>query len=187
MGAKRKARKEFEKEQELAMLREKKERKEAVARDNAQKLAAKLEAMSPEEKSEFLRKQAKLRKIALVIVLVAFGLFVVAIIGSSGDSTTTDSQNTPSANAVFSGKILSTRVINPATLQVKFEIENSGTDAGVPNCIVRVEDASRTYKGFDSPIFDYSVEPHSSITGAINLTVTKEGAYFVTQGSVSCN
>jgi hypothetical protein len=187
MSAKRKARKEFEKEQELEKLREKKERKEAVARDAAQKLSAKLDAMSPEEKTEFLRKQAKQRKIALIVVLVAVGLFVVAIFSSGGDTTDTESQSTPNANAVFSGKILSTRVINPATLQVKFEIENTGTDAGVPSCIVSVQDASRTYKGFDSPIFDYSIEPNSSISGAINLTVTKEGAYFVTQGDVTCS
>ena len=184
MGAKRKARKEFEKEQELEKLREKKERKQDVARDLAQKQSAKLEAMTPEEKAVFLKKQTKLRKIALVIFALAFVLFGVAIFGSNDETTTTV---TPSSNAIFSGKILSSKVINPATVQVKFEITNSGTDAGIPSCIVRVQDASNTYKGFDSPIFDYSIEPNSSITGAVNLTVTKEGAIFVTQGEVSCN
>lgn len=187
MGAKRKARKEFEKELELEKLREKKDRKEAVARDVAQKAAAKLDAMSPEEKAIFLKKQSKLRKIALIIFLCAFGLFLVGIFGSNNEPSTTDTKSTPSANAIFSGKVLSSKVINPATVQVKFEITNTGTDAGIPSCIVRVQDASRTYKGFDSPIFDYAIEPNSSITGAINLTVTKEGAYFVTEGEVSCS
>jgi hypothetical protein len=187
MSAKRKARKEFEKEQELEKLREKKERKESVAREVAQKAAAKFDAMSPEEKTIFLKKQSKMRKIALIIFLCAFGLFLVSIFSSSDEPANTDTQTTPSANAVFSGTVLSSEVINPATIQVKFEITNTGTDAGIPNCIVRVQDASRTYKGFDSPIFDYAIEPNSSITGAINLTVTKEGAYFVTEGEVSCN
>ena len=184
MGAKRKARKEFEKELELEKLREKKERKQAVARDIAQKQSAKLEAMTPEEKAMFQKKQSKLRKIALIIFLFAFVLFGVAIFGSDGETSTTV---TPSSNAIFSGKILSSEVINPATVKVKFEITNSGTDAAIPSCIVRVHDASRTYNGFDSPIFDYAIEPNSSITGALNLTVTKEGAFFVTQGEVSCN
>lgn len=187
MSAKRKARKEFEKEQELEKLRQKKERKESVARDVAQKAAAKFDALSPEEKSVFLKKQSRMRKIALIIFLCAFGLFLIGIFGSTDESATTDTQSTPSANAVFSGKVLSSQVINPATVQVKFEITNSGTEAGIPSCIVRVQDASRTYKGFDSPIFDYAIEPKSSITGAINLTVTKEGAYFVTEGEVSCS
>jgi hypothetical protein len=187
MSAKRKARKEFEKEQELEKLRQKKDRKESAAREVAQKAAAKFDSMTPEEKAIFLKKQSKVRKIALIIFLCAFGLFLVAIFGSDSDPATTDTKSTPSANAVFSGKVLSSKVINPATVQVKFEITNTGTDAGIPSCIVRVQDASRTYKGFDSPIFDYAIEPNSSITGAINLTVTKEGAYFVTQGEVSCS
>lgn len=184
MGAKRKARKEFEKEQELEKLREKKERKKDVAREIAQKQSAKLEAMTPEEKTVLLKKQSKLRKIALIIFALAFVLFGVAIFGSSDETPTPEA---PSSNAIFSGKILSSEVINPATVKVKFEITNSGTDAGIPSCIVRVYDSSRTYNGFDSPIFDYAIEPNSSITGALNLTVTKEGALFVTQGEVSCN
>ena len=147
-------------------------------------LAAPFKSMTPEEKAVFLKKQTKLRKIALVIFALAFVLFGVAIFGSNDETTTTV---TPSSNAIFSGRILSSKVINPATVQVKFEITNSGTDAGIPSCIVRVQDASNTYKGFDSPIFDYAIEPNSSITGAVNLTVTKEGAFFVTQGEVSCN
>jgi hypothetical protein len=184
MGAKRKARKEFEKEQELEKLREKKERKQDVARDLAQKQSAKLEAMTPEERAVFQKKQSKLTKIVTIIFLLTIVLLGIAIFGSDGETST---PVTPSSNAIFSGKILSSEVVNPATVKVKFEITNSGTDAGIPSCVVRVQDASGTYKGFDSPIFDYSIEPNSSITGAINLTVTKEGASFVTQGEVSCN
>lgn len=185
MGAKRKARKEFEKEQELEKLRAKQERKDGVAREAAQRAAAKFEAMTPEERSQFQKRQAKIRKIALVIVLCAFGLFLVGIFGSDTESSTSDT--TKSTDAVFSGKVLSSKVVNPAMVQVKFEITNTGTDAGKPNCIVRVQDASRTYKGFDSPIFDYAIEPKSTITGVINLTVTNQGALFVTEGEVSCS
>lgn len=185
MGAKKKARKEFEKEQELEKLRAKTQRKEEVARAVQEREAAKIAAMSPEEKEAYLRKQAKTRKIALIITLVAVLFFVIAIFsGGSGDVET---PATPSANASFSGEIISSKVINPATVNVSFKITNDGTDPGKPNCKVSVQDSSGTYRGYDYPIFDYSVEPKSSVTGNINLTVTKEGALFVTQGEVSCS
>ena len=184
MGAKRRARKEFEKEQELEKLRAKSERKQEIARIAQEKEAAKIAAMTPEEKEVYLRKQARNRKVTIAIVLLAFAFLVIAgFSGSSEDTGTT----TPSTNASFSGEIISSKVINLATVNVVFKISNTGTDPGTPNCMVRVQDASGTYRGYDSPIFDYPIEPNSSITGNINLTVTKEGALFVTEGEVTCS
>lgn len=185
MSAKRKARKEFEKEQELAKLRAKSERKEAAKRQAEERLAAKLASMSPEEKDLFLKKQAKIRKISVVIILIAAFFFLISIFSGSGSDV--DSSNATKTNASFTGKIISSKVINPATVNVSFEITNNGTDPDVPNCKVSVQDSSGTYRGYDFPIFNYPLEPKSSISGNINLTVTKEGAFFVTQGEVTCS
>lgn len=177
MGAKKKARQEFAKEQELERLRARKETAANLRAATAEKLAN----MSPEEREVFDRKTKKRTR----IILGLFGAAILlVIIGVAGGGSSTPS--TPSTSAVFSGKVAFINVLDPATVNVGFEITNSGTGAGVPNCTIKVQNAGGSYTGFDSPIVSESVLPGKSLKANINLTVTHEGAAFVDRGSVTC-
>jgi hypothetical protein len=52
---------------------------------------------------------------------------------------------------------------------------------------VRVSDASSTYKGYDFISGFGEIKPGAKFMGNVVLTVTKEGAFFVTTGSVDCD
>ena len=93
----------------------------------------------------------------------------------------------PAKSALFSGEIGTWKAINPASGVVSFTITNSGDAAGKPDCKVAVQDSSGTYRGYDYPIFDEDVAPGESVKGNITLTVTKEGAAYITTGSVTCS
>ena len=52
---------------------------------------------------------------------------------------------------------------------------------------MRVSDASSTYKGYDFISGFGDIKPGAKFMGNVVLTVTKEGAFFVTTGSVDCD
>ena len=127
---------------------------------------------------------------AVVVILL---LSLIGAATGSGDSTTTTQTKTekkveaPAKVASFSGEIGTWNAINPASGTVTFSITNNGDAPGKPNCKVAVQDESGTYRGYDYPIFDNEVAPGETVKGKITLTVTKEGATYVTNGSVTCD
>jgi Fe2+ transport system protein B len=98
-----------------------------------------------------------------------------------------NSPSTPAAPASsFTGQVLSDTVIDPATANVQFSITNDGTTAGIPNCSVEVHNAGYSYTGFDSPIISTPIAPGATLKGNMNITVTGQGASFITAGTVTC-
>ena len=130
-----------------------------------------------------------------LISLIVFG--VLMIIGSFSDTSTTSTDpNTvveetttePATSAVFEGEITRWEPLNPASGRAVFTIRNVGDAAGVPgDCTVKVQDASGTYRGFDFITLENEIQPGAKFMGNVVLTVTKEGAQFVTQGSIECD
>ncbi|MFM1797255.1 MAG: hypothetical protein RL733_1036, partial [Actinomycetota bacterium] len=54
-------------------------------------------------------------------------------------------------------------------------------------CTVRVQDDSRNYNGYDFVSgFSETIKPGGKFMANVILTVTNEGAFFVTSGSVDC-
>lgn len=164
MSAKKEARKQFEKEQALERLR----------KIEAEKLKQ-LASLSPEE-ILIANKKLKRRKI---FVLMVFGLAIlligIALISGS------------SHKSIFSGKVYGVKVVDPATVNVQFTFTNTGTVAAPPNCSIHVQNAGGSYVGFDSPVMTSPVSPGASISGNINLTITGNGAQYISQGNVTCN
>ena len=81
---------------------------------------------------------------------------------------------------------LSHAVINPATISVRFSVTNDGTQPVKPDCTIRMQDASGTYRGFDVFSLKENIEPGQSKQIVGQLTITKEGASFANKFSGEC-
>jgi hypothetical protein len=77
-------------------------------------------------------------------------------------------------------------VVNPATLAVRFTIKNDGTRLVDPSCIIRAQDESGTYHGFDVFVPPKAIQPGSVVHLVGNLTITKQGAAYVTTVKINC-
>ena len=177
MGAKRQAKKEFEKEQELEKLRA----KAAAAQARKEAYQAKLDSMSPEDRARFFKK----RKRNILIVVAVFLLFIV--IGAFGGSDSSSSSSGTTKTRNYPASIERISVVNPASVRVIFTVKNDGTVEVKPSCTIKVSDESSTYTGFDIFNFDQALSPGQQKNGAGVITVTKQGAAFVTKGSIVCS
>lgn len=140
------------------------------------------------------------KNVKIGVTAVSLLLVVIALATSPDTSTQTNTTNqqqsqpkqeqpqAPQPKAKFEGKILSYDAINPATLQFVTEVKNTGDAEGKFSCTVRGKDASSTYTGFD--IFEDeggSLKPGETKTFNGVITIKKEGAYYVSDVSISCN
>ena len=113
----------------------------------------------------------------LIIAMFVVGYLVATYTGAGSNSSKT----------TFMGSVLKIDVVNPATVNVEFQFRNVGSENGIPDCKVKVQDVSGTYSGFDYPIITTEVKPMETISGNMNLTIRNQGASYVTQGSVTCD
>jgi hypothetical protein len=136
------------------------------------------------------KKKKRLKKwqifVLVIVVLIAIG----AIFGdqSTTNNTSTNESEEPKASFSYSAEISRWEPLNPASGRATFTIYNTGDESFVPTtCKVKVQDDSLTYKGYDFISgFTESIKPGAKFMGNVVLTVTKEGAYFVTKGTVDC-
>ena len=192
MGAKRQARKEFAKDQELEKLRVQKERatanKERAANARQEKkvaLKARIDAMTPEEKSVFLKKR-NIKRIVIAAIVVTFLIISFASGGSTtSTNTSTSTSSETSHTRSYAAKVDGSAVINPASLAVRFTVTNDGTQTVTPSCTIDAKDPSSTYHGYD--IFEINPIKAGGVEHAVgNLTITKEGSSFITDIKISC-
>ena len=176
MGAKRQAKKQFEKDKELEKLRN----RAAAAQQRKEMKQAMLDAMSPEELQAYKKKRIK------KYVIVAGVLVVLLIMGSLGGNKSGTKSDTGSTTREFPATIEKIMVVNPASVKVFFNVKNDSNGDIKPSCTINVKDDSGTYHGFD--VFDIqdSVSPGQQRNGAGVITVTKQGAAFATRGSITC-
>ena len=108
------------------------------------------------------------------------GALILAYLVTSCGLTSETSKTT------FMGSVFKIDVINPAAVAVEFQLRNVGSENGIPDCIVKVQDVSGTYSGFDKPIMNTEVKPMETIIGNMIIRIRNQGASYVTQGSVTC-
>lgn len=111
--------------------------------------------------------------VALLAVAGLIAWFLVSVYGGSSGS--------------FSAKATDMTVVNPATLAVTFKVTNTGSSAATPMCMVDVTDASGTYSGADEGSLSNPVQPGATVTSVMQVTVTHQGAQYVTSATVSCS
>jgi hypothetical protein len=122
--------------------------------------------------------------------IIPLGFLVLSMIGGifdSGDSSSTDSSTSASSQTrSYPVKYVRHAVINPATLTVVWSITNDGTQPVKPKCTIRMQDTSGTYKGFDIFEITNPIEPSQTKEAIGQLTITNEGADYVTEFSGEC-
>ncbi len=144
------------------------------------------------------RKQNWFKRHKILSTLLA--LFIIfLIIGATGqDSKNKNSQgtgsttkptaqpSTPPAKAQYGAKITDYMPVNPADLKVYAEVTNTGNGAGKPECTIKARDDSYTYSGFDIVDYNTDLRPSGIWSFAGDLTITKQGANYVTQVTIDC-
>ena len=122
-----------------------------------------------------------------VVVIFFVYVLVAAVtgIGESDDAAKSTTEKT-SVERSYPVEYVRHAVINPATISVAFNVTNDGTQPIQPKCTIRMQDLSRTYKGFD--FFDITDAIAASQTKqvVVQLTITNEGAEFADSFSGEC-
>lgn len=120
-------------------------------------------------------------KKGLVQLLVVFALGLVFIYGIYLLTTPRSAGNKLEAN------ITSYRVSNPSLLTVEYQVKNTSDIPGKSSCDITMHDDSRTYSGSD---FGYEsakqIQPNETYSGIANISISKEGAQYITSGGINC-
>jgi hypothetical protein len=131
----------------------------------------------------------------LVVVFLLFALVSAPFNnGSSTDSETANestSTNDPNVGDSYERSYpisIETRaVVNPATISFRYRVTNDGTQPATPECTIRFQDPSGTYRGYDifTPLEPIPAGVSQAFVG--QLTITKEGAEFATEYEAECS
>lgn len=113
------------------------------------------------------------RLIALAIVAVIGGWFLTHHGGGGG--------------AKYQASVTRYSVINPADLAVVVRVTNTGTKAGTPTCTIGAQDGSYAYHGVDAATLQGTISAGATTNFVDNLTITSQGAQYVTQVTATCS
>jgi hypothetical protein len=129
-------------------------------------------AKAPAPKKEMSRKA---RLGCLTAFLAAAGIIVLVFILMSGG---------PSAS--YRARVTGWTVVDPADISVSFRVTNTGKAAGAPDCTVQASSPTGSYSGINEGTLSGQIAPGSSAVTAMPVTITGQGARYVTQVTVSC-
>lgn len=127
----------------------------------------------------------KKKKIVIPLILIA-----LSALGSFGGNNSKSNQSSSSDGVSslrsYPATIEGSAVVNPATLAIRFTVRNDGSQPVTPNCDLRAKDVSGTYSGFDLFTPTTPIEPGGMQHLVGHLTITKQGAQYATDMSISC-
>ena len=129
-------------------------------------------------------------------IVIPLAFFVTAIIGgATGGTKNSPNPTTPSTGLtaatdsggarVYPASVDGYAVIDPATIAVRFSVHNNGTKSVSPDCTITLENVGGSYHGFDV----FTMNPISAgrvVHATGNITITSQGAHFVTQSKINC-
>jgi len=131
-------------------------------------------ARPPAQQSPPRRKPSAAR--GFIILAVILAAIVIAVIELTGGGS----------GGSFKATVAGYTVINPADLSVAVHVTNTGSSAATPTCTVKANDPSYAYTGFDEGTLTSPVPAGQTVTYVDNVTITGQGAQYVTQVTVSC-
>jgi hypothetical protein len=108
-------------------------------------------------------------------------MVVVVILAVSGGSS--------GAKATYVGSVPSDgmTVVNPADLHVTGQVQNTGKKAGTPSCTLQAHDNAYSYSGTDVVTKTSPLQPGATWYFHDDLTITHQGAQYITTVDVSCS
>jgi hypothetical protein len=120
------------------------------------------------------RRTVRKGRLFLLLAWIVVVIIVIVLLASGG------------GGAKWKAKVENYQVINPADLGVTVQVINTGTKPGRPTCTVEAQDPSYTHTGIDVVTLNDPVQPGQTATYVDNVTITRQGARYVTQVTVSC-
>lgn len=93
---------------------------------------------------------------------------------------------TPTTDATVWANDGSAQVVNPADLRLYGEVKNTGGKSGTPSCTIQAHDDSYSYHGTDIVTRTSPLNPGGVWDWKDDITITSQGAQYVTQIEVSC-
>lgn len=135
--------------------------------------------MQEQQKDRKQRNRRVNKVIVPVLVIIILVLIVVLAGNAIANHKSAKYSATTGDNAIS--------VMSDTTVGVSFHVKNIGSKAGSPTCTVNVNDPSYKYTGFSEAQLKSDLQPGDTATSAIEITVTHQGAQYITQAKVSCN
>jgi len=122
------------------------------------------------------KRRRTINRISLLVIAACVLVIGVTLIGSALGGS----------KPAWKARVQDYVVINPADLAVTVRVTNTGKAAGTPTCTVQAQDAAAAYTGFDTATLKGAIQPGSFAVYVDNVTITHQGAKYVTQVTVSC-
>lgn len=134
-------------------------------------------AVAPEPKP--VKKKTPVVGCLILAGVVVAAVIVIAVVAAGGSGG--------SNSATYKAKVLNVRVVNPATVNVSVEVTQVGAGTGHPSCTINVSDPGGSYTGVD--IFNAPILRGDGDSAEFNgnVTVTNQGAKYVTKATVDCS
>lgn len=123
-----------------------------------------------------------------ILGLVMLGLLVlVAIAVFRAIFNQPEQAENPSKPSRYEYRMIDYKTVDPATIQFSMELSNpTDTVWSEPSCTITFENPTGQYKGWDIFAIEQPINGHSSRTFTGNVTVTNEGAGYVSKYTVEC-
>jgi len=122
------------------------------------------------------RREKQTRVVAIIVFAgLAFIIFLI-MLGSHS-----------SGGSQYSASTTGSTVIDPATLSVSFKVTNNGSSSADPTCTIQAQNANDSYSGIDQFQLQGSIAPGQTTTSADSITITNQGAQYVTQTTIKCS
>jgi hypothetical protein len=123
--------------------------------------------------------------IILAIIIGAPILWFMHL-GSSGKSATNNSNSDGNTTYSATVNVGDSMVLNPASLRVFGVVHNTGTVAGTPSCTLQAHDDGYNYTGTDVVTRTSLLNPGGQWNFGDDMTITHQGAQYVTTVDVNC-
>lgn len=119
----------------------------------------------------------------IVMVVVAMLILILAI---NSKAAPAKAATKPAAKASYSATIVGSAVIDPATVGAMVEVKNTGTAPGKPQCTVTAKSSNGSYSGFKIDTATQDLKPGETYNNYDKVTVTNQGAAYVTDVTIVC-
>jgi hypothetical protein len=114
-------------------------------------------------------------------------VLIVAVVVTAGGAWAWNAL-TSGPGASYKATVTGRLVVNPATLDVTVRVINTGQGAGTPSCQINASDPSGSYSGADLVTLQGKLQPGQATNfDDPHITITNQGARYVTQVTVTCS
>lgn len=118
-------------------------------------------------------------------VITALGILGIILWIFIGAATSETKPEGPKPS--YEASIINYGVVDPATLKAHVKVKNISNVEGKPSCTVNASNNGGAYHGFDIFSTSETLQPGNEVAFNGNITITNEGANYITNVTVECS